>query len=50
MTELLLNGLEVGAGAVGEGGRAVAQVVQADGWESGVGHEAAEAAGQVVRV
>ena len=39
MTEQVLDDLEIGAGGEGEGGSAVAQVVQPDGWESGAGVE-----------
>ena len=31
MTELVLHGFEVGAGGVGEAGRAVAEVMESDG-------------------
>ena len=48
--ELLLHGLQVGAGGVGQGRRAVAQVVQPHRRQSGQLDEAAEPAGDPVRV
>jgi hypothetical protein len=48
--ELFLHGFEVGAGGVGLGRGAVAEVVQPHGWEAGSGDEVAEPAGEPVRV
>jgi hypothetical protein len=39
VTEQVLHDFEVGAGGEGEGGSAVAQVMEPDGWQSGVGDE-----------
>jgi hypothetical protein len=48
--QLRLDGLEVGASGVGEAGRAVPQVMEPHRREPRVEDEAAEAAGQPVRV
>ena len=50
INELVLHGFEVGAGGVGEGGRAVPEVVQPDRGQPGPGDEDAEALADVVGV
>jgi hypothetical protein len=48
--EQFLDGLQVGAGGVGQGGGAVPEVVQPYRRQTGQDDEATEASGQVVRV
>jgi hypothetical protein len=50
MAEQILPGLQIGAGLVGEGCGAVAQVLQPDGWQAGLLGEDSELRGGVVRV
>jgi hypothetical protein len=47
VAEEVLDDLEVGAGGEGEGGGAVAEAVQPDRGQAGLGGEAAEASGDV---
>jgi len=50
VAELVLDGFEVGAGAVGEAGGAVSQVVQPHGWQVVSLDEQVKSLGEVVRL